>query len=65
MGKVLVMEPETRQYARSYQLIAIKQRGMCWFCRQIVKFGDIFVSHGSKKTKYYHEGCARKVMLIV
>ena len=64
MGRVLVIEPEARQYKRSFDMIFLKQKGLCWFCRQIVKFGDVFVSHGSKSTKYYHEGCAKRVRLL-
>jgi len=52
MGRVLVIEPKARQYKRSFDMIFLKQKGLCWFCRQIVKFGDVFVSHGSKSTKY-------------
>jgi hypothetical protein len=64
MGRVFVLEPETKEYRRSFQLFAIRQKGLCWFCRQMVKFGEVFVSHQNKKTKYYHEGCARRALLI-
>jgi hypothetical protein len=64
MGRVRVLQPETKEYRRSFDLITVRQKGVCWFCRQLVRFGDIFVSHGNKKTKYYHEGCARRVRLL-
>jgi hypothetical protein len=65
MGRIVVLQPETREYRRTFQLFAIRQEGLCWFCRQMVKFGEVFVSHGNKKTKYYHEGCARRALLII
>lgn len=64
MGHLLIIEPEARKYARSFQLITIKQYGACWFCRELVRFGDVFVSHGSRSTRYYHEVCARRAVLL-
>jgi len=64
MGQVLLIEPEAREYPRSFQLITIKQKGACWFCRQLVRFGEVFVSHGNGSNRYYHEGCARSAMLL-
>jgi hypothetical protein len=64
MSHLLVIEPRAKEYTRSFQLIAIKQKGACWFCRQMVRFGEVFVSHGSRSTRYYHEGCARRAMLL-
>jgi len=65
MGRVTVMDPETTEYKRSFQLIIIRQKGVCWFCRHLVKFGEVLVSHGNRKRKYYHEGCARRALLII
>ena len=64
MGHVFVFSPEAKRYRSAFERFALRQDGLCWFCHQLVICGEVFVSHQNKKTKYYHEGCARKTMLL-
>lgn len=59
-----VIAPETAGYKRVFYINFYKQKGACLLCRQKINFGDVIVSHSHKNAKYYHEECARKVMIL-
>lgn len=59
-----VIMPETPVYKRVFFINSYKQKGSCLLCRKVINFGETIVSHSNKNTKYYHESCARKVMLL-
>ena len=59
-----IILPEKRGYKKVFTIIACKQNGICTACKELISFGQIVISNSNKNTKYYHEGCARKVMII-
>ncbi|MEO9364318.1 MAG: hypothetical protein ABI348_10500 [Nitrososphaera sp.] len=61
MAKLIL--PDTKMYKNCLANSLIKQKGLCLHCKQTINPGDKIVSNG-KKTKYYHESCARKVMIL-
>jgi hypothetical protein len=57
--------PHSRAYNKAFSINLYKYKGACQKCRQTINFGDIIISKSSSKnTKYYHEKCARKVMIL-
>ena len=59
-----VILPEKKSYKKVFTIIRCKQSGLCLMCKQLIGFGQVIISNSNKNTKYYHEGCARKVMII-
>lgn len=59
-----VIVPETRGYTRVFSINIYKQKGACFLCRNIINLGEVIVSNSYTNTKYYHESCARKVMIL-
>lgn len=62
MVKVIV--PEKRSYKKTFTINSWKQDGLCLLCRRLISFGEVIVSNSNKNTKYYHEGCAKKVAIL-
>lgn len=62
MARTIV--PKSRGYRKAFSINYYKYKGTCQQCRKIINFGDVLVSNSAKKTKYYHEICARKVMIL-
>lgn len=59
-----VILPEKKSYKKVFTIICCKQGGLCLTCKQLIGFGQVIISNSNKNTKYYHEGCARKVLII-
>lgn len=55
--------PDAKMYKNCLANSLMKQKGLCLQCKRTINLGDRIVSNG-KKTKYYHESCARKVMIL-
>lgn len=59
-----VILPERRSYKKVFTINTIKQNGLCLFCKKMIDFGEVIVSNSNRNTKYYYEGCARKIMIL-
>lgn len=56
--------PGRGSYKAVFEILRFKQRGSCLICKCMIKYGQVIVSNGKKNSKYYHEDCARKVLII-
>lgn len=57
--------PAEKSYKKVFTINSYKQDGLCLKCKQLISFGQAIVSNSNKNTKYYHEACARQVMIII
>ena len=60
-----VFYPSTRVYARTFEYNRFRQKGLCRLCKTAINFGETIIGTGDRKRKYYHEACAKKVMIIL
>lgn len=56
---------DKKSYKKVFTIKSIKQDGLCLFCKRMIEFGEIIVSNHSRNSTYYHENCARQVMIIL
>lgn len=64
LAMVKVILPEKRSYKKTFTINSWKQNGLCLLCRRGISFGEVIVSNSNKNTKYYHEGCAKRVAIL-
>lgn len=60
-----LIQPDRRSYKKVFTISSVKQDGLCLFCKRVIEFGDRIVSNSNRNSKYYHEDCARKIMILV
>lgn len=59
-----IISPYERTYKKVFTIVEWKQKGLCLKCKQLIDFGQVIISNSNKNTKYYHEDCAKLVMII-
>lgn len=59
-----VIRPFGRAYTRVFENNEFKQNGLCHLCNMRIRFGEVIISAGESRRKYYHVSCARKLMII-
>ena len=60
-----LIQPDKKSCKKVFTIKSIKQDGLCLFCKRMIEFDEIIVSNSSRNSKYYHENCARQVMIIL
>lgn len=63
MFKIIL--PGKKAYKSIFTIIQCRQQGLCFLCKLKITFGEVVVSNANKKSKYYHEDCARRVRIVV
>lgn len=56
--------PDTRLYRRIVDIVARKQQGRCYGCRQPFEGNEIIVRGNSNVPRYYHLPCARRFNIV-
>lgn len=60
----IIFLPFSRAYTRAFEYNKFRQDGLCRLCKNTIHYGEAIISKGDRKTKYYHEACAKKMMII-
>jgi len=62
--KPRIIRSDNRARPYIFEMIKIKQQGLCKHCKQQITEHDDIVSRGHNPRYYYHKNCAQKLRIV-